>query len=106
MRTSIMALAAIAAGVSAPALASSYSANLAAPASVRIIARDIVWNCGPAACQGATDNGRPVVLCQSLAKKAGRVDSFLVDGRSLTAAELEQCNTLAKATTVSPLAAK
>ena len=106
MRTPILALAAIAAGFSAPALASSYSASLAAPASVRIIARDIVWNCGPAACQGATDNGRPVVLCQSLAKQAGRVDSFLVDGRALTAAQLDQCNKLAKASAASPLAAK
>lgn len=106
MRHSILTLAALAMGLSSPALASSYSANLAAPATARIIARDIVWNCGPAACQGATDNGRPVVLCQSLAKRAGRVDSFLVDGRALSAAELDQCNKLAKASATSPHAAR
>ena len=47
-----------------------------------------------------------MVLCQSLAKQAGRVDSFLVDGRALTAAQLDQCNKLAKASAASPLAAK
>lgn len=106
MRSSFIALFAIAAGLSTPAIASSYSASLAAPESSRIIAQDIVWNCGPAACQGATDNGRPVVLCQSLAKRAGRVDSFLVDGRALSADELAKCNTLARPAKDSPLAAR
>ena len=59
------------------------------PAS-RFVARDITWNCGAAACQGATDESRPLVLCQSLAKRAGRIDSFLVDGRALAAAELDE----------------
>lgn len=107
MRSSFLAFAALAvAGTAAPAAASSYSASLATPASARIIARDIVWNCGPAACQGATDNGRPVVLCQSLAKRAGQVDSFTVDGRALSAADLAECNKLAKAGSSSPLAAR
>ena len=109
MRPSFLALAAAftaAAGLSTPAIASSYSASLAVPASSRIIANDIVWNCGPAACQGATDNGRPVVLCQSLAKKAGHVDAFLVDGRALSADDLAKCNTLAKAAKSTPLAAR
>ncbi|MDL2341151.1 MAG: hypothetical protein QFB89_07465, partial [Pseudomonadota bacterium] len=106
MRQSLLTLAALAAGLSSPALASSYSASLAVPATARIIASDIVWNCGPAACQGATDTSRPVVLCQSLAKRAGRVDSFLVDGHALTSADLDRCNKLAKAGATSPLAAK
>jgi len=88
------------------AAASNYSANPTVPASGRFITRDIVWNCGPAACQGATDNGRPVVLCQSLAKRAGRVDSFVVDGRALAAAELERCNASAKAQPTQALAAQ
>ena len=74
MRSSLYILAAIATGLAAPAAAASYSAKLASPATSKIIARDIVWNCGPAACQGATNESRPVVLCQSLAKRAGRVD--------------------------------
>ena len=89
-----------------PAAAATYSAKLRAPTSGRFIARDIVWNCGPAACQGATDESRPAVLCQSLAKRAGRVDSFLVDGRAFNAAELERCNTSAKTPKTSELAAQ
>jgi len=88
-----------------PALAASYSAKLASPTSERFIARDITWNCGPDACQGATSESRPVVLCQSLAKRAGRVDSFLVDGQALAAGDLDKCNASAKAAN-SALAAK
>jgi hypothetical protein len=81
---------------SAPAAAATYSATLASPASGRLIARDIVWSCGAAACQGATQESRPVVLCQSLAKRTGHVETFLVDGRAFTPAELERCNASAK----------
>ena len=92
--------------IAAPAAAASYSAKLAAPTSERFIARDITWACGTDACQGATQESRPVVLCQSLAKRAGKVDSFLVDGRAFTAAELNQCNAAAKADPGKALAAQ
>lgn len=92
--------------ISAPAAAANYSATPATPASGRFIARDIVWNCGPAACQGSTQESRPVVLCESLAKQAGKIDSFLVDGRALSGAELEQCNASAKAPATKALAAQ
>jgi len=81
---------------SAPAAAATYSATLASPAAGRLVGRDIVWSCGAAACQGATQESRPAVLCQSLAKRAGRVEAFLVDGRAFTASELERCNASAK----------
>jgi hypothetical protein len=81
----------------APAVASTYSATLATATSQRIIARDIVWNCGSGACQGATDESRPAVICQSLARHAGKVGSFLADGRAFTAAELDKCNSAAAA---------
>lgn len=80
-----------------PLAAASYSAKLVTPTSQRFIAPDIVWMCGADACQGSTAESRPIVLCESLAKHAGRVDSFLVDGRSFSAAELEKCNAGAKA---------
>ena len=86
--------------------ASTYSANPAVPASGRFITRDIVWTCGPAACQGASDESRPLVLCQSLAKRTGRLDSFVVDGRALGAADLERCNASAKPAQTSALAAQ
>jgi hypothetical protein len=47
-----------------------------------------------------------VVLCQSLAKRAGKVDSFLVDGRAFTPAELDKCNAAAKADSGKALAAQ
>src|SRR3954452_11864846 len=80
-----------------PAFAANYSATLSVPTTGRLIGSDIVWSCGAAACQGATNESRPVVLCQSLAKRAGKVDSFLADGRAFTPAELERCNAFAKA---------
>ena len=105
MLRSVLAFASIAIAV-APAAASTYSAKPAVPVSQRFITRDITWACGPAACQGATENGRPVVLCQSLAKRAGHIDSFVVNGRALSAAELERCNASAKNSPASALAAQ
>jgi hypothetical protein len=80
----------------APAAASSYSAKTAAPTNERFVTREITWNCGPDACQGSTDESRPLVLCQSLAKRAGQIDSFAVDGRALAAQELAKCNAVQK----------
>ena len=92
--------------VVAPAAAATYSAKPATPVSGRFIARDITWNCGPAACQGASDESRPAVLCQGLAKHAGRIESFLVDGRAFSPAELDKCNSAAKAGANPALAAQ
>ncbi|HEX8938454.1 MAG TPA: hypothetical protein VF776_09320 [Sphingomicrobium sp.] len=92
--------------IAAPAAAASYSAKLAVPTTQRFIARDITWSCGADACQGSTQESRPVVLCQSLAKRAGKVESFLVDGRAFAAAELDQCNASAKAEAGKALAAQ
>ena len=60
---------ATAALIASPSFAATYSGKPIAPSTQRIIARDIVWNCGPAACQGAPEESRPGVLCQSLAKR-------------------------------------
>jgi hypothetical protein len=80
----------------APAAAANYSAKLIAPTSGRIIARDLNWACGAGACQGATGESRPAVLCEALAKRAGKLESFAVDGRAFTGAQLEKCNAAAK----------
>jgi hypothetical protein len=90
----------------APAAAGTYSARLAAPADGRFITRDIVWQCGPAACVGATANGRPLTLCQSLAKRAGTVGSFIANGREISGAELDRCNASAKAAPTRALASQ
>ena len=93
-------------GLAAPAAAANYSAKLATPANGRIIARDISWACGADACQGATLESRPAVLCEGLAKRAGRIDSFLVDGRAFSAAEIAKCNAAAKTSPAKALAAQ
>jgi len=97
MMRSLVAITA-AALASTPALAATYSAKPVSPvADSRIAARDLVWACGPGACVGSTSNSRPIVLCQGLAKKAGRLQSFSVDGRPISAAELDRCNRSAPA---------
>jgi len=58
MLRSALAVTAIALAA-APAAAASYSATLTQPLTSKFIARDIVWSCGPAACQGATDESPP-----------------------------------------------
>ena len=92
----ILALSAIAV-IAGPAAASTYSAKLSAPASGHIVARDINWACAGDSCQGSTAESRPAVLCQALAKKAGKVETFLVDGRAFSDAELGKCNASIKA---------
>jgi hypothetical protein len=94
---------AVAAG---PAAAANYSAKLATPASGRIVAREINWACSAEGCQGATAESRPPVLCQALAKQAGRIDGFSVDGLPFTDAELAKCNATAKADSGKKLAAQ
>ena len=49
------------------------------------------------AASGSTDTSRPLVICQDLAKRAGRLESFVADGRALGAAELDKCNARAGA---------
>lgn len=91
-------IAAAAALAAAPAAAATYSAKPAvAPEAARIIARDISWNCGRGACLGNTELSRPAILCQGLAKRAGRLTSFVADGRAFAPAELDKCNASAKA---------
>ena len=88
---------AAAAFVATPAIAATYSAKPAVqPEASRIIARDISWICGPDACQGSTAESRPAVLCQGLAKRAGRLTSFVANGSAFGSAELDKCNASAK----------
>jgi hypothetical protein len=94
IRTVLIASAAMLAA--APAAAATYSARLASPAAGHIVARDINWACAGAACQGATEESRPPVLCQALVKQAGKVETFAVDGRVFSDAELGKCNASAK----------
>ena len=90
----------------APAVAATYSAKPASQAPDKIVGREMVWKCAAEACTGNTAESRPLVLCQSLAKKAGRIESFAVDGRAFSSAELDRCNASAKPDPTSTLAAQ
>ena len=94
-----------AAALAAPALAGTYSAKpVAAPATAKIIGKDISWKCTADGCRGSTEASRPLVLCQDLAKRAGQLESFVADGRALPADQLAKCNSVAKAGTAPELA--
>lgn len=86
-----------AAALASPAFAGTYSAKpVAAPATAKIIGKDISWNCTAGACRGSTEASRPLVLCQDLAKHAGRIESFIADGKALSDEQLAKCNSAAK----------
>jgi hypothetical protein len=99
----------LAAAVLLPAAAgaATYAARPAVAVDAkRIVGRDISWACGPVECLGSTEESRPLVLCQGLVKQAGRLNSFLVNGRALAAAELVKCNSVARAAAGKALASK
>jgi hypothetical protein len=95
--TRIAALFAAATLLASPAMAASYSAKpVTPPTSSKIIGKDISWACGAEGCRGSTEASRPLILCQDLAKRAGRLENFTADGRSLSGAELDKCKSWAK----------
>ncbi len=85
------------AALAGPAFAGSYSAKPAsAPAAGKIIGKDISWTCSADGCRGSTEASRPVIICEDLAKRAGRIESFTADGKELSAEQLAKCNSAAK----------
>lgn len=98
--TRIATLIAVAALVATPAAAATYSAKpLAAPTVAKIAGKDIGWSCSGGLCKGSTESSRPLVICQDLARRTGRLESFVADGRALSTADLDKCNARAAAPT-------
>ena len=94
-----IALFAAAALLASPAIAGSYSAKpVTAPAAKKIIGKDIGWVCGAGTCVGNTETSRPLLICQDLAKRAGRLESFSANGQALSDEQLAKCNSSAKGT--------
>jgi hypothetical protein len=82
--------------VAAPAAAATYVGKPVTPAAEgKFVSRDIIWNYAGGSYQGSTSESRPLVLCQSLAKRAGRLESFTVNGRAFADADLAKCNAVA-----------
>jgi hypothetical protein len=93
------ALALLAIGASAPAIAAGpyYRAQLSTPPSAeRLIVRGTVWKCGADGCVSGPSNHRAMIDCSALARQAGTLRSFTVEGRALAPAELEKCNARAR----------
>ena len=82
--------------IAAPASAATYAGKPATAATeAKFVGRDIVWTLSSGSYLGRTDESRPLVLCQSLAKRAGRLESFTVNGQALVEADLAKCNAVA-----------
>lgn len=95
----------VALGLAVPASAATYAGKPSAPASeAKLVARDIIWNLAGGTYQGRTNESRPLVLCQSLAKRAGQLESFTVDGKAMAEADLAKCNAAAPAAPATGLA--
>lgn len=93
------------AALAAPAFGGTYSAKpVAAPAASKIIGKDISWNCTADGCRGSTEASRPVIICEDLAKRAGRIERFIADGKELSSEQLAKCNSAAKDGVVPSLA--
>src|SRR5690606_26176066 len=83
-------------GLAAPAAAATYAGKpVQTAADAKFVSRDIIWNLADGSYRGSTDESRPLVLCQSLAKRAGQLESFSVNGKAFADAELAKCNAAA-----------
>jgi hypothetical protein len=94
MRRMLMLMSAL--SLAAPASAATYAGKPAAAADeAKFVARSIVWTLANGSYRGQTEESRPLVLCQSLAKRAGRLESFTVNGKAIAEADLAKCNAAA-----------
>ena len=96
MRLVLASLALALTATPAMAAAPTLEASLASPAEGRIITRGGAWNCSDAGCMTRSAESRPMVQCQLLAKEAGTLSRFAVDGVDFDADDLAKCNKKAR----------
>ena len=94
IRTSTLFL--VLAVVAAPAAAATHNfqARLATPPEqARLISSELIWRCEGSACvaQGGMVDA-PARLCARLARDAGKLHSFAVNGVGFDVDKLESCN--------------
>ena len=92
LRTALLLIAAAAAS---PALAQAphYSAELAAaPGDNPLVIRESVWRCNGTQCVSGRSPRRHVLVCAGLARSAGEVRRFAVEGREFDTEQLASCN--------------
>ncbi|MEA3060228.1 MAG: hypothetical protein QOJ94_9 [Sphingomonadales bacterium] len=97
MARNFLALAALIAAAPAQAAAPHYAAELAQarPAAERLVAHDIAWRCSGTGCVAGRSDSRPLTDCMALARQAGALKSFAVEGAALPPDQLEKCNAAA-----------
>ena len=98
MARNLFAIAALLLTGAAQAAAPHYSAELAqtrAPAE-RMVVHDIAWRCAGVGCVAGRSASRPLTDCMALARQAGPLKSFAVDGAALPPDELAKCNAAAR----------
>jgi hypothetical protein len=80
--------------LAAPAFAAGHfdAQPLVRPAHERFVAGDNAWRCGEAGCTSARSSTRPALVCASLAREAGALRSFSVQGRAFSDEQLAACN--------------
>jgi hypothetical protein len=98
MVKSFLVLAALVAAAPAQAAAPHYAAELAQarPAAERLVVHDIAWRCAGAGCVAGRSDSRPLTDCMALARQAGALKSFAVEGAALPPDQLEKCNAVAR----------
>ena len=96
MRLALTALALAITATPAMAGAPTLEASLSTPSQGRIITRSAAWNCGDNGCFTTSSESRPMVQCQLLAKEAGTLSRFAVDGIDFDADDLAKCNKKAR----------
>jgi hypothetical protein len=71
-----------------------YAAKPAAAANAaRLVVRDTLWMCGGAGCSSNSKGGsRPAIVCESLAREVGTLESFRAGDVTFDAAALAKCN--------------
>jgi hypothetical protein len=98
MATRLFPLVALLAAAPAQAGAPHYVAEIAqgrAPAE-RMVVHEIAWRCAGGACVAGRSDSRPLTDCMALARQAGALKSFAVEGSALPADQLEKCNAAAR----------
>jgi hypothetical protein len=83
----------------APAYAADSGYRLTAASAAKsstIVARDVLWRCGPEACTAASATSRPAIVCSSAARELGKLTSFSAKGAAFSDAELAKCNEKAR----------
>jgi hypothetical protein len=81
-----------------PSLATGASLVLKAPsAQAAFISDGTAWSCKDLTCEAATTPDLPVsMICARVVRVTGPVESFTINGKALTAAQLATCNAKAK----------